>query len=192
MNDHARRPVRMSARDWDDWHSAHAPYPVTEEETDGFVELTGMRAGAVVADLGCGTGEWTRALADRNARVTGYDFAPYALKAARRGAGPERYVRWDIDTGPVPRCLAPASVDVVTFRDCLRLLQVFRVLGDAARIVRPGGAVHIRENPPAGPTGGSPGRLTERCLSGIRTLNRWPHTFSRCAGTTTLVLRRPG
>ncbi|MFJ4772838.1 class I SAM-dependent methyltransferase [Streptomyces uncialis] len=182
-----------TARDWDDWHSEHAPYPVTGEETDGFLELTGMRPGAVVADLGCGTGEWARALAARGARVTGYDFSPGALRTARRYGNPDGYVHWDIDTGPVPRSLAPASVDVVTFRDSLHLLQVFRVLGDAARFVRPGGAVHIRENPAAGTD--DPrfrGRLTEGRLSCIRTLNRWPHTFSRCSGTTVLVLRRPG
>jgi trans-aconitate 2-methyltransferase len=60
----------------------------------------GADAPGRVADLGCGTGNVTRLLAERwpNAEVTGIDSSPEMLATARQAAGRVRWVEADIAT----------------------------------------------------------------------------------------------
>ena len=46
------------------------------------LDLTGVRPGTTVLDLGCGAGLFARAAADRGARVTGIDVDPRAVRLA--------------------------------------------------------------------------------------------------------------
>jgi trans-aconitate methyltransferase len=50
----------------------------------GLVDLLDPKAGERVLDLGCGTGELTKAIADRGARVLGVDSSPEMIAQARR------------------------------------------------------------------------------------------------------------
>jgi SAM-dependent methyltransferase len=109
-------------------------------------------AGLDIADVACGTGRASRHLAARGARVTGLDFAPRTLDAARaetRAAGlAVDYRQYDALTPPpgdlVGRfdacvtisCLAMACPDAPAFE---------RALGNLVALVRPGGRLFFLE-----------------------------------------------
>lgn len=93
----------------------------------------------VVADLGCGGGLLARPLAAAGARVVGVDASAASLAQARTHVA-ALFVRGDIRRTP----LAAHSADVVLLADVLEHVpEVGAVLSEAARIVRPGGAVFV-------------------------------------------------
>jgi len=103
-------------------------------------------SGRDVVDIGCGGGALVRALAARGARMTGVEISESQLAAAIRdddGSG-ARYV---VGLGQrLP--LADASVDVVVFMRTLHHVppaDMLSALGEARRVLRPGGAVYIAE-----------------------------------------------
>jgi SAM-dependent methyltransferase len=114
--------------------------------------VLGDVSGLEVADIACGTGRASRHLARRGARVTGLDFAPRALEAARQEteaeglavsyreydalspAPPELVGRFDV--GLTISCLAMACADQGVFD---------RALGHVASLVKPGGLLLLLE-----------------------------------------------
>lgn len=95
-----------------------------------------------VADLGCGSGAFTRRVAQlTGADVLGIDISPGLVAAARSQAGVERYIVGDIMTTG----LDASSFDAVTYSGVLhhfdnRDLRI-RVLREGCRILRSGGKV---------------------------------------------------
>ena len=103
-------------------------------------------SGRDVVDIGCGGGVLVRALTARGARVTGVEISESQLAAAIRdddGSG-ARYV---VGLGQrLP--LADASVDVVVFMRTLHHVppaDMLSALGEARRVLRPGGMIYIAE-----------------------------------------------
>ena len=99
-----------------------------------------------VVDIGCGGGGLVRALTARGARVTGVEISESQLVAAIRdddGNGAQYVV------GLAQRLpLVDASVDVVVFMRALHHVppdDMLSALGEARRVLRPGGAVYIAE-----------------------------------------------
>lgn len=85
--------------------------------------MLGDVAGHSVADVACGTGRASRHLAARGARVSGFDFAPRTLEAARRESSAEGL---DIDFRPYNVLDAPPSdvvgkFDIVLTISCLAM-----------------------------------------------------------------------
>ncbi|HXT19701.1 MAG TPA: methyltransferase domain-containing protein [Thermoanaerobaculia bacterium] len=102
-----------------------------------FAAAAGTRAGASVLDVGCGTGHSRRVYAARTARYCGIDLSLVSLRLAQRRQPGE----WlQADAGRLP--FAADSFDVVAFSSVLHHLPDRGLaLGEARRVLRPGGLV---------------------------------------------------
>ncbi|WP_172387224.1 bifunctional 2-polyprenyl-6-hydroxyphenol methylase/3-demethylubiquinol 3-O-methyltransferase UbiG [Streptomyces sp. MNP-20] len=117
----------------------------SQKELERFLLMAPSPRGLRVADLGCGTGKWTRQLALWGAaRVTGYDYSPEALRQARLQEHPAvTYRSYDVNGDSIPASLSPGSLDLVTCRFSLAYFDVARFLTDVARWLTRDGALYI-------------------------------------------------
>jgi SAM-dependent methyltransferase len=100
----------------------------------------------VVVDVGCGDGSLVRHLARRGARAVGVEIGREPLARARAHApvGDERYEEGGAQALP----LDDASADVVVFANSLHHVPgelLDAALGEAARVLRPGGMLYVQE-----------------------------------------------
>ena len=117
---------------------------------DFFLGLVDETPGARVADLGCGTGRLTLALAAAGHTVTGVDPAPASLDLARAKQGAEA-VRWVEGTS---RALEDAAYDVVLMTSHVAQFVVSDeewrdLLTDLHRALVPGGRLFFDTRDPA-------------------------------------------
>jgi len=127
---------------WDD----QVATPALLEKLRAAVAGLGIRPGAAVVDLGCGTGNLTALLAASvggGGRVWAVDISARMLERARAklpGAAHVEWVQADASTLPIP----DGAVDVVV---CLSVWPHFReperVAAELYRILRPGGVAHV-------------------------------------------------
>ncbi len=125
------------------WQSRAAGYrdhfqSLVTQATEPLLDAAGVSAGSALLDVACGPGYGTAAAAVRGARATGLDFAPAMLTLAR--------ARWPelpfiaADAARMPFC--DASFDAVTIAfGMLHFAEPQRVLAEACRVLRPGGAL---------------------------------------------------
>ena len=152
MSSDALRSRRLSAPDWNERVAAVPPTAVHPAESARFREAVRPRPGMTAVDLACGTGEWTRLLASWGITVTGYDFSDEALRQAQAASpcGALSYALWDIVADPIPRHLAPGSLDFVTCRYGLPFLEPGRLLTDVGRWLKPDGVFYALVSVSAG------------------------------------------
>lgn len=136
--------------DWDEhagWWQEHFTDGADPEYEEQIIPLAVAEvAGAArVLDLGCGEGQISRRLAAAGSSVVGADItASQVAEAVRRGGGPT-YVQSSVTALP----FADGSFDVVI--TCLVLEHVDaldQAIGEAARVVVPGGRVLVFLNHP--------------------------------------------
>jgi SAM-dependent methyltransferase len=122
-------------------HQAEAIWPQEQRLFDRY----GLSGSLRILDLGCGTGEITRRLAQRypQASLLGVDILEENLARARAAGdagGRIRYAAGDafaLDS-------ADAAFDLVVCRHMSQAVPDFpRVLAEIARVLRPGGWVHL-------------------------------------------------
>jgi SAM-dependent methyltransferase len=103
-------------------------------------------APAAVADLGCGTGSLSVLLASEGYAVTGLDFAPDMIRAARAKArAADVSARFVLSDAAVPN-LPQASFDVVLARHVLWAMpDTARTLAAWLRLLLPGGMLVLIE-----------------------------------------------
>jgi SAM-dependent methyltransferase len=99
-------------------------------------------AGGAVLDLGCGSGELARHLAAAGFLVTGCDIAPLMLHRAA-AADHQHAVRWiRLESGWRTLPFVAASLDAVIAASVLEYVpDPAVVLGECARVLRPGGVL---------------------------------------------------
>lgn len=113
-----------------------------------MLRACGLREGARVVELGCGTGQMTRWLADQvgpSGAVSAVDRSAEQLDFARRQCGDRPWVTFH-EADAAATGLAPHSFDLVFIR--LLLMHVpepDRVIGHARELLRPGGVLACEE-----------------------------------------------
>jgi len=115
---------------------------------DAVADAAGIGDGTSLLDLGCGDGSFCAFAARRGAIVHGLDAEPDAIAAAL-----ETVPGADLRLGLMESLpWADASFDVVTsFNGVQYALDPGLALGEAARVVRPGGRIAVcKWGPPAG------------------------------------------
>jgi len=128
--------------------------PIIQEVADLVVAEIGVDRGHDFLDVATGSGNAAMAAASRGANVTGLDFVPELVEAARRRAADDgvsaEFVEGDAEDLP----FAEASFDRVT--------SIFGVMfapnhqpaaGELVRVARPGGAIGVAAWTPEGLNG---------------------------------------
>jgi SAM-dependent methyltransferase len=104
---------------------------------DWILAEAGVHRGDRVADVGCGTGIFTRLLAQRGLEVTGIDPNEDMLAQARAAGGPADYRRGEAAaTG-----LDGASVALVAVAQAFHWFDADAALAEFHRVLQPGGHV---------------------------------------------------
>jgi SAM-dependent methyltransferase len=121
----------------------------SEQEAELVWELLGLSSGAEVLDLACGHGRIANRLAERGARVTGFDATPLFLERARadaavRGVGVE-YVEGDMRELPWEERF-DAVLSWFTSFGYFDDDDNRRVLREAHKALKPGGTLLIDNN----------------------------------------------
>jgi SAM-dependent methyltransferase len=122
----------------DCYDAARPAYP------DGLYGALPPLAGAVVADVGAGTGIATRGLLARGADVTAFDLGAGMLARllANGSPGPGRLRGAAVaDAHRLP--LRDASVDLVTYAQAFHWVRPADAVPEARRVLRPGGALAV-------------------------------------------------
>ena len=137
------------------FHSDRLPVEHFDERFSGdnlafwvplIVEAARIEAGQHVLDVGCGTGGFTRGIADAaSANVTGLDSSPRFVAFAEQQPAPRRgAVRWlvgEAETLPLENC----SVDCVILSFVLHQLgRPDAAVAEAFRVLAGGGTVLVR------------------------------------------------
>ncbi|MGW6388987.1 class I SAM-dependent methyltransferase [Streptomyces sp. NPDC055103] len=133
---------------WDHVYSQPIGWqPVTEEEVFRFQDRTGAAPGQVAMDIGTGRGDFACRLSRLGLLTTGYDHSQVAIDYARKVHGQHggtlAFRRHDFDVDPIPRHLAPDSIDIVTCRLTLPYLDRERFIADVRRWLRRDGVLHM-------------------------------------------------
>jgi ubiquinone/menaquinone biosynthesis C-methylase UbiE len=121
----------------------------TSEIVSRLAEWGLLRSDATVLDTGCGIGRIERALAPQVGAITGIDISSSMIEEARRRCGDLSNVAFEQCNGRDLAGFRDRSFDLVLAVDSFPYLFaadpeiVARHLRDAARVLRPGGAVVI-------------------------------------------------
>lgn len=128
------------AEQWDGWQA-----PGLAEDLEAGLAAMGLAADETVLDIGCGTGNLTRALLralSPAGRVHAVDIAPRMLAVARGKLADHRVSWLQADAARLP--LADGRADrVVCFSVWPHFERPDTVARELGRVLRPGGWLHI-------------------------------------------------
>lgn len=129
-----------SAGSFDELAESYDRYRIgyADDVYDALAE-NGVRAGADVLDVGCGTGLVLEELHRRGCTVTGADPSEPMLARARRRVPGAAFVLARAESLP----FADATFDAATCAQAFHWVDQGRALAEMARVVRPGGTIAI-------------------------------------------------
>lgn len=122
-----REPTRDAASDKWDAEFYNERHSFVFEYGKDLVSLLDPRPGELILDLGCGTGQLTKAIAEAGARVVGMDNSPGMVEAARA-----RYPELEFACGDARNFSYPSEFDAVFSNAVLHWIHE---AADAARRV---------------------------------------------------------
>jgi ubiquinone/menaquinone biosynthesis C-methylase UbiE len=152
----ARRRVEEGIAEFDDYRPEYFERLATEFAEDSpwkrnrmtnVMTLSEPKTGEIVLDLGCAVGTFTIETKKRGAFVIGLDYAPSALKIAKRldrrfGSGDATFVAGDVRWIPAQ----DNTINLVIAADLTEHLNtpILRtMLAEVKRVLRPGGRLAI-------------------------------------------------
>lgn len=124
-----------------DAHAASDEYDVfapqaNEKLIDAFVRLSGLGAGACVADLGCGSGVFTELLRRRGYSAVGIDISPKLVAVGRAKYPGLELLEGDAENLP----FAAGSLDGVLLSGLVHHFpDPRRLAAEVSRVLKPGG-----------------------------------------------------
>src|SRR6266851_833012 len=124
-----------------DGHAAADEYDVFTPEAstrlvDAFVRLSGLKPGARVADLGCGSGAFTHLLRRAGYDCVGLDISAKLVELGRRKYPDIEFLEGDVEQLPFP----DASLDGILLSGVVHHLpDPSRCAAEVCRVLRPGG-----------------------------------------------------
>lgn len=131
------------------------------------VEKLGLREGARVLDVGCGTGRLARYLAERvgpTGRVTGIDPLPERIELARTEGGTSRF---EVGNAEDLGAFADASFDAVSMSSVLHwIADKPKALAEVRRVLRAGGRLGVTTTPIELSDAGTIGRTIRAVVRG--------------------------
>lgn len=143
----AQAYFQAHAAAWDEIRALHAP----EEQVEaGMLALLGPGPFGLIADLGTGTGRLMELVAPRARRVVGYDINRNMLSYARAKLAARGIAHAQVRQGDIFSIdLAEASADAVIIHQVLHFLDdPAKAIGEAARILKPGGRLIVADFAP--------------------------------------------
>lgn len=127
---------------YDAWYEAPLGRALDAAECRALIGLASPHPGERALDAGCGTGIYTRRLAERGLEVAGIDLDPEMVAAARLKAPAARLIQGDVMSLP----FEDASFDLVVSVTVLCFVSdPQRAVGELIRVARPGGRVVLGE-----------------------------------------------
>jgi SAM-dependent methyltransferase len=153
---------------------------------DGFFEQLVPPPGRLTLEIGCGEGRVSRDLRDRGHRVVGIDASPTLLRHAREADVTGRYLIGDAMALP----FTGASFDlVVAYNALMDVDDMPAAVGEAARVLRPGGRLCVSVTHPLNDAGTFEGREPDAAFivrgSYLGDRRRYEGTFERDGLTIT-------
>jgi SAM-dependent methyltransferase len=127
------------------WGARAADWAANEEQQlptyEAGIRALGIRAGERVLDIGCGSGVFLRAAAERRAQVAGLDASPALLAIAK-----DRVPAADLHVGDMQFLpFADGEFDVVTgFSSFFLADDMVAALREAGRVAKPAGRILIQ------------------------------------------------
>ena len=122
-----------------------------EDEAAAFAKRLGLKPGAKVLDVACGTGNLALPAARLGANVTGVDIAPNLVEQARRNAAGEglkaQFDEGDAEALPYENASFDATV---TMFGAMFAPRPELVAAELLRVTKPGGLVAMANWTPAG------------------------------------------
>ncbi|WP_180931204.1 methyltransferase domain-containing protein [Streptomyces sp. AJS327] len=170
---------------------------ITQLETEKLHARLGRGGDGLVVDVGCGTGVFTRLLANWGYTTLGLDWDAEQVSLARRASPPTiRYAQHDFtrDTMPGDPPFPPRTVDLITTRLSLHCLPrpLTWTTWARHRWLRPGGRLYVMT---ALSDGTTPVGLTDAALDAIcdgwQVLHQWQLAQTHGRPTHCLLLRNP-
>jgi ubiquinone/menaquinone biosynthesis C-methylase UbiE len=132
------------------WYDEHLKMEGTyhkEIVLPNLLRLVAPRRGEAIVDLASGTGFFAEAFAKDGAMVTGIDVSEELIAIARKNA-PQ--VSFHVASAEHFEIVSSSSKDKVVIVLAIQNIEhVSRVFAEAARVLRPGGSLHVVMNHPA-------------------------------------------
>ncbi len=120
-----------------------------EKVTGAVLAAVSLEPGDQVADIGCGAGQLSLALADRGARVLAIDASATMIASLEKRAEQRALIGFECLVSPIERLSLPAeSADVIVSSYALRYLRDAdkgRLVAAAFHWLRPGGTLIIAD-----------------------------------------------
>lgn len=127
----------------DEWAALAQDYAIYRSgysnELYDFIAQFGLRRGASILDVGCGTGIASEPFAMNGFPVTGIDPSPAMLAAAAQRLPNATFVQGEAEALPFPN----ERFDVVISAQAFHFVDRARALSEAYRVLRPGGIIAI-------------------------------------------------